>query len=121
MRSSRPFAGSFPADANMGPFEQEAGYLATHPCAWTKRAVGWLDPSTVRPHIGRVADYTLHAITLIQPPPAGRIAAVQIGQQVPYLMVEARLRADQFDINIPQRRRYRLPSPNNRSTRECAE
>jgi len=95
------FAGSFPADANMGPFEQEAGYLATHPCAWTKRALGWLDPSTVRLHIGRVADYTLHAISLIQPPPAGRIAAVQIGQQVPYLMVEARLRADQFDINIP--------------------
>jgi hypothetical protein len=26
---------------------------------------------------------------------------VQVGDQVPYLMVEARLQADQFDINIP--------------------
>jgi hypothetical protein len=88
-------------DENMDFFDQEAGYMATHFCAWTKRLIGWLDPSTVPLHIGRLGDYTLHAISLIQPPPAGRIAAVQIGQQVPYLMVEARLRADQFDINIP--------------------
>jgi hypothetical protein len=95
------FAGQYPSGANMGPFEQEAGYLATHPCAWTKRAVGWLDPSAIPTHPGLVADYTLHSISLIQPPPTGRIAAVQIGPQVPYLMVEARQRADQFDINIP--------------------
>ena len=94
------FTDKFP-DENMGAFDQEAGYAATHFSAWTKRAIGWLDPSTVPLHIGRVADYTLHAISLIQPPPAGRIAALQIGQQVPYLMVEARLRADQFDVNIP--------------------
>jgi hypothetical protein len=29
------------------------------------------------------------------------VAAIQIGAAVPYLMVEARLRADQFDTNIP--------------------
>jgi hypothetical protein len=95
------WAGQYPSGANMGFFDQEAGYLATHPSAWTKRAVGWLDPSTVPLHLGQVADYTLHSISLIQPPPTGRIAAVQIGAQVPYLMVEARQRADQFDINIP--------------------
>src|SRR4029077_9498470 len=55
-------------------------------------------PSTTH---GQPAEYTLHSISLIQPPPTGRIAAVQIGAQVPYLMVEARLQADQFDINIP--------------------
>ncbi len=95
------FAGNYPSGDNMGPFEQEAGYQATHPCAWTKRAVGWLDPSTVAQHPDGVADYTLHSISLIQPPPTGRVAAVQIGADVPYLMVEARLKADQFDINIP--------------------
>jgi hypothetical protein len=95
------FAGQYPSGENMGPFDQEAGYLATHLSAWTKRAVGWLDPSTVLLHLGHVAEYTLHSISLIQPPPTGRIAAVQIGAQVPYLMVEARLQADQFDINIP--------------------
>jgi hypothetical protein len=95
------WAGQYPSGANMGPFEQETGYLATYPCAWTKRAVGWLDPSTIPLHLGQVANYTLHSISLIQPPPTGRIAAVQIGAQVPYLLVEARQRADQFDINIP--------------------
>jgi PASTA domain len=95
------FAGQYPSGENMGPFDQEAGYLATHLSAWTKRAVGWLDPSTVVLHLGRVAEYTLHSISLIQLPPTGRIAAVQVGDQVPYLMVEARLQADQFDISIP--------------------
>ncbi len=95
------FAGQYPSGDNMGPFDQEAGYLATHPSAWTKRAVGWLDPSTVVLHLGHAAEYTLHSISLIQPPPTGRIAAVQIGVQVPYLMVEARLQSDQFDASIP--------------------
>jgi hypothetical protein len=95
------WAGQYPSGPNMGPFEEEAGYLATHPCAWTKRALGWLEPSTVPLHLGQTADYTLHAISLIQPPPTGRVAAVQIGAQVPYLLVEARQKADQFDINIP--------------------
>jgi hypothetical protein len=95
------FAGDYPSDENMGPFDQEAGYQATHFSAWTKRAVGWLNPSTVVRHPGGVAQYTLHSVSLIQPPPTGRSAAVQIGAKVPYLMVEARLQADQFDINIP--------------------
>jgi hypothetical protein len=82
-------------------FDQEAGYLATHFSGWTKRAIQWFDPSTIPLHKGQRADYTLHAISLIQPPPTGRIAALQAGQQVPYFMVEARLRADQFDVNIP--------------------
>jgi hypothetical protein len=95
------FAGNYPADENMGPFDQEAGYKATHLSAWTKRGVGWLDPSTVALHPGGVAEYLLHSASLIQPPPTGRVAAVQVGTEVPYLMVEARLQADQFDINIP--------------------
>jgi hypothetical protein len=94
------FTDEYP-DENMRGFDQEAGYLATHFSAWTKRAIGWLDPSTVPLHLGQTAVYTLHSNSLIQPPPTGRIAALQIGQQVPYLMVEARLRADQFDVNIP--------------------
>lgn len=86
----------------MGNFDQEASqpYSATHFCAWTKRAIQWIDPSTVALHHGGSVEYTLHSISLMQPPPDGSIAALQIGKQAPYLMVEARLRADQFDINI---------------------
>jgi hypothetical protein len=95
------WAGQYPSDANMGPFDQEAGYEATHISAWTKRGVGWVDPSTIAQQSGGVAGYTLHSASLIQPPPIGRVAAIQIGAEVPYLMVEARLKADQFDVNIP--------------------
>lgn len=117
------FAGDYPSGANMGPFDQEAGYLATHPSAWTKRAVGWLDPSAVALHPGEVAEYTLHSISLIQPPPTGRVAAVQIGARVPYLMVEARQRSDQFDINIPNEGVivYRIETSwSRRAARSCA-
>ena len=94
------FTDEFPNE-NMGAYDQEAGYGYTHFSAWTKRAIGWLNPSTVALHAGHSANYTLHSSSLIQPPPPGRAAAVQIGSQVPYLMVEARHQADQFDINIP--------------------
>jgi hypothetical protein len=40
------FTDEYP-DENMLGFDQEAGYLATHFSAWTKRAIGWIDPSTV--------------------------------------------------------------------------
>ena len=94
------FTDEFPNE-NMGAYDQEAGYGYTHFSVWTKRAIGWLNPSTVPLHVGHSANYTLHSASLIQPPPSGRVAAVQIGTRVPYLMVEARHQADQFDINIP--------------------
>jgi hypothetical protein len=94
------FTDEYPNE-NMGAYDQEAGYGYTHFSAWTKRAIGWLNPSTVALQVGHSGSYTLHSASLIQPPPAGRVAAVQVGAQVPYLMVEARLQADQFDINIP--------------------
>ena len=94
------FTDEFPNE-NMGAYDQEAGYGYTHFSAWTKRAIGWLNPSTVPLHVGHSANYTLHSASLIQPPPAGRVAAVQVGTRVPYLMVEARHQADQFDINVP--------------------
>ncbi len=94
------FTNEFPNE-NMGAYDQEAGYDYTHFSVWTKRAIGWLNPSTVAVQVGNSGNYTLHSASLIQPPPAGRVAAVQVGTRVPYLMVEARHQADQFDINIP--------------------
>lgn len=94
------FTDKYP-DQNMVGFDQEAGYMATHFCGRTKRGLQWLNPATTPVQQSGTADYTLHAVSLTQPPPTGRVAAVQVGQQVPYLMVEARLRADQFDANIP--------------------
>src|SRR5713226_7050194 len=85
---------------NMGHFDEMACSFGTHPSAYTKAAIGWLDASAVAQHpqqtVGAVG-FDLHSVGLVQPPPLGRSAAVRIGSQVPYLMVEARQWVDQFD------------------------
>ena len=81
----------------MGAFDEMACNCGTHPSAYTKAAVGWLDPSAIALHDVTARNYDLHAVGLVQPPPFGRWAAVRIGTQVPYLMVEARLMVDQFE------------------------
>src|SRR5437879_2906878 len=100
MHSLTGFADLYPFNGNVGAFDQMACSCGTHPSAYTKVAIGWLDSSAIVQHTTRTADYTLHSIGLVQPPPSGRWAAVRIGAQVPYLMVEARQKVDQFDVNI---------------------
>ncbi len=95
------FRDLYPFNGNMGDFDEMACACGTHPSAFTKAAIGWLDHSSIARHTRRAASYDLHSVGLVQPPPAGRVAAVQIGALAQYLMVEARLRVDQFDRNIP--------------------
>jgi hypothetical protein len=89
-------------DPVMGLYDEMSAAGATHPSAYTKAGIQWLDSGTIAEHAGRASTYALHAISLTQPPPTGRVAAVKIGTDVPYLMVEARLMADQFDAGIPK-------------------
>jgi len=87
---------------NMGKYEEMAGAAGSHPSAHTKALAGWLDQSAIAQHSkGHAHNYDLHSIGLVQPPPSGRVAAVRIGSQVPFLMVEARQMVDQFDGLIP--------------------
>src|SRR3954451_3824437 len=89
-------------DPAMGLYDEMSAAGATHPSAYTKAGIQWLERATHAEHTGRAGVYALHAISLTQPPPTGRVAAVKIGEGVPYLMVEARLMADQFDAGIPK-------------------
>lgn len=92
-----PYADS-PADmGDIGYFDEMAFSSGEHPTAFTKLGMKWLDASAIAQYDTGAATYDLHAIGLQQPPPPGRWAAVQIGSQVPYLMVEARLKVDQFE------------------------
>ena len=91
-----------PQNPVIGMYDQMSSSAATHPSAYTKAGIQWLSRATIAEHTGRVGIYALHAISLTQPPPTGRVAAVKIGANVPYLMVEARLKADQFDAGIPK-------------------
>jgi hypothetical protein len=84
---------------DIGNFDEMAFNGGTHPSAYTKAAIGWLDSSAIALHTNhtKAVSYALHAVGLVQPPPTGRSTAVQIGSRVPYLMVEARLMVDQFE------------------------
>ena len=92
----------YPFGGNMLEYDNMAGAGGTHPSSWTKRATKWLDPAAVAQHVGRTIEYDLHAVSLPQPPPHDRVSGVQIGTTVPYLMVEGRKMADQFDGIIPK-------------------
>jgi hypothetical protein len=94
------FRDLYPFDGNMRNFDEMACACGTHPSAYTKAAIGWLDASSVVSQKVRAADHKLHTVGLVQPPPSGRVAAVRIGSQVPFLMIEARQKVDQFDANI---------------------
>jgi hypothetical protein len=101
MHSLTGFGDLYPFNGNIGAFDEMACGCGTHPSAFTKAAIGWLDASAIAHHAGNATNYDLHAVGLVQPPPSGRRAAVRIGSNVPYLMVEARQKVDQFDRNIP--------------------
>jgi hypothetical protein len=73
----------------------------THPTAFTKNELGWLDGSVIAQHPGGPANYDLQHISLAQPPAAGRVAAVRIGSGFPYVMVESRKMTDQFEAGMP--------------------
>lgn len=95
------FRDLYPFNGNMDKFDEMACACGTHPSAFTKAAIGWLDHASIAQHTRTSASYDLHSVGLVQPPPAGRVAAVQIGALAQYLMVEARQRVDQFDRDIP--------------------
>jgi hypothetical protein len=89
------------AKGDLGDFDNMVCVCGTHPTAYTKAAIGWIDPSTIAIYTAGRQSYDLHSVGLVQPPPSGRWAAVRLGAQVPYTMVESRQRVDQFDRGIP--------------------
>lgn len=101
MHSLTGIADLYPFGGDLGRFDNMANAAGCHPTAFTKRAIQWLDASAMVRHSRPSANYDLHAVGLVQPPPSGRTAAVRIGAGPPYLVVEARQRVDQFDKDIP--------------------
>jgi hypothetical protein len=97
MHSLTGFADLYVFNSTIGAFDEMSCSCGTHPSAYTKAAVGWLDADAIAAHSGRARPYHLHAVGLVQPPPSGRAAAVKVGTEVPYFMVEARTMVDQFE------------------------
>jgi hypothetical protein len=94
-----------PATPPPGDFDEMACACGTHPSAFTKLHLGWLDPAYVSTVVGRgQASFTMHALALLPPPPAGRVVAVRIPSVVDpthYFLVECRLKADRFERATP--------------------
>lgn len=90
-----------PAVRAIDTFDQMSASSQTHPTAFTKNELGWLDAAAIRRHAGASTEYALQHLGLAQPPVLGRAAAIRIGDSVPYVMVEARNRVDQFETGMP--------------------
>ncbi len=90
-----------PPERTIDTFDEMSASSQTHPTAFTKNELGWLDAAAIPLHAGASAEYELQHIGLAQPPVAGRAAAVRIGNGFPYVMVEARKKTDQFEAGMP--------------------
>ena len=97
------FGDLYLVNPNMGQFDTMACSCGTHPCAFTKLALQWLDAGTVRNFSGGAATFRLHATAHEQPPPPRHTTAVRILTDSPtrYFMMEVRRRADAFDRGLP--------------------
>ncbi len=90
-----------PRERAIDTFDEMSASSQTHPTAFTKNELGWLNGAAIPLHAGASAEYELQSIGLAQPPIAGRAAAVRIGNGFPYVMVEARKKTDQFEAGMP--------------------
>ena len=92
---------SDPPERSIDTFDEMSASSQTHPTAFTKNELGWLEVSAMPLHSGPSANYQLQHVSLAQPPVAGRAAALRIGGGFPYVMVESRLKTDQFEAGLP--------------------
>ena len=90
-----------PAERSIDTFDQMSASSQTHPTIFTKNDLGWVEDSAIRLHAGAFTNYELQYNSLTQPPVIGRTAAVRIGSDFPYVMVEARKMTDQFEAGMP--------------------
>jgi hypothetical protein len=94
------YTGLVPYDLRGGSatsgFDTMACSCGTHLTAYTRMLLGWLDPSAITIDALADAGYVLHA-TSLGPAPLGRVHAVQTQGSGLQVIVEARLRGDQFD------------------------
>jgi hypothetical protein len=94
------FGDLYNVSPQLNRFDVMACSCGTHPSAHTKSRIGWLDDTSIRTHpLGNSRGYTLHAVSLPQPPPPWRASAVRIqSKESPgHFVVEARMPTDVYD------------------------
>lgn len=82
---------------DLNSFDNMDCSCGTHPTAYTKAQIGWVDPSLIALDSLPDETFDLYSAGLVLPPPSGRTAAVQIQSSGNPLFVESRQRLDQYD------------------------
>ena len=91
-----------PSDRKLSPYDIMSSILQTHPTAFTKNELGWLDAHKIALYKpGDILSIgTLQPISTNPPAQLGELFAFRIGDDVPYVMVEARQKTDHFEAGI---------------------
>ncbi len=93
-----------PPERSIDTFDEMAASSQTHPTAFTKNELGWLDDIAIaryQPGSG-LRGVILNPVGSVRPPlGAVHIFAARIGDGFPYVMVEARKKTDQFEAGMP--------------------
>lgn len=94
-----------PRERAIDSFDEMSASSGTHPTAFTKNELGWLDERNIaRYHFGSSSGngFILNFVSFSDPPHiTGFTHAVRIGDDFPYVMVEARKKTDQFESGLP--------------------
>lgn len=96
-----------PPESAIDTFDEMSAASQTHPTAFTKNELGWLDaaPPSIGLYISGASlrGFILHHVSSGPLPPTHSNAsfAVRIGDGFPYVMVEARKKTDQFEAGMP--------------------
>lgn len=94
-----------PLERAIDSFDEMSASSGTHPTAFTKNELGWLDERNIaRYHLGSSSGngVILNFISFSdQPHITGFTHAVRIGDGFPYVIVEARKKTDQFESGLP--------------------
>lgn len=94
------FGDLYNVSPQLNRYDVMACSCGTHPSAHTKSHMGFLTGDAIRIHpMGQSLSYTLHAVSLPQPPPSWRTTAVRVkSRQTPgHFIIEARIGTDDYD------------------------
>jgi len=94
-----------PLERAIDSFDEMSASSGTHPTAFTKNELGWLDEGNIaRYHIGSSSGngFILNFLSFADPPQiTGFRHAIHVGDGFPYVIVEARKKTDQFEAGLP--------------------
>jgi hypothetical protein len=102
-----------PPERNIGRFDEMSGQSQTHPTAFTKNELGWLPEQNMGLYhsgatdpVGYILQFVSYADPHVEPFHGESFVGVgtrglRIGDDFPYVIVEARKKTDQFETGMP--------------------